>query len=194
MKRLTHEVDFGFEDWEETLFLVGSDPHGAYNILDIARYQGEPEFDEILKNIALRLAAIEDILGDEYDMDGFRELVKAYREERYIVLKEPRQAGVHRLSELAQADRDGRCVVLPCKIGDIVYEIRYTAENDRPRKHARKRFDHSVSGCTWRMREQPEMCYVSEKKCTKSDFEFMGRTVFLTRAEAEDALRREQDG
>ena len=98
-----------------------------------------------------------------------------------------------RLRELAQADREGRCVVLPCKIGDIVHEIRYTAENDRPRKHARKRFDHSVSGCTWRMREQPEMCYVSEKKCTKSDFEFMGRTVFLTREEAEDALRREQE-
>ena len=114
-----------------------------------------------------RLAAIEDILGDEYDLD--------------------------RLRELAQADREGRCVVLPCKIGDIVYEIRYTAENDRPRKHARKKFDHSVSGCTWRMREQPDMCYVSEKKCTKSDFEFMGRTVFLTRADAEAALRREQD-
>lgn len=42
-----------------------------------------------------RLAAIEDILGDEYDMD--------------------------RLRELAQADREGRCVVLPCKVGDTVY-------------------------------------------------------------------------
>ena len=114
-----------------------------------------------------RLAAYEDIIGDDYDLD--------------------------RLRELAEADREGRCVVLPCKIGDIVYEIRYTAENDRPRKHARKKFDHSVSGCTWRMREQPDMCYVSEKKCTKSDFEFMGRTVFLTRAEAEEALRREQE-
>lgn len=41
-----------------------------------------------------RLAAIEDILGDEYDLD--------------------------RLRELAQADREGRCVVLP--------ESYYTAE------------------------------------------------------------------
>lgn len=60
MERLTHDVDFGLEDWEETLFFVKSDPHGAYNILDIARFQGEAEFDEILKNIALRLAAYED--------------------------------------------------------------------------------------------------------------------------------------
>lgn len=60
MERLTHDVDFGLEDWEETLFFVKSDPSGAYNILDIARFQGEAEFDEILKNIALRLAAYED--------------------------------------------------------------------------------------------------------------------------------------
>jgi hypothetical protein len=28
-----------------------------------------------------------------------------------------------RLSELAEADKDGRCVVLPCKVGAICYEI-----------------------------------------------------------------------
>ena len=60
MERLTHEAAFGLEDWEETLFFVKSDPNGAYNIIDIAKYQGEPEFDEILKNVALRLAAYED--------------------------------------------------------------------------------------------------------------------------------------
>ena len=44
-----------------------------------------------------RLAAIEDILGDEYDLD--------------------------RLRELAEADREGRCVVLQCKIVDKVWNI-----------------------------------------------------------------------
>ena len=28
-----------------------------------------------------------------------------------------------RLRELAQADREGRCVVLPCKVGDTVYRV-----------------------------------------------------------------------
>ena len=42
-----------------------------------------------------RLVTIEDILGNEYDLD--------------------------RLRELAQADWEGRCVVLPCKVGDPVY-------------------------------------------------------------------------
>ena len=53
-----------------------SDPNGAYNILDIAKEQGDPEFDKILKSIVLRLSAIENILGDDYDLDRLRELVK----------------------------------------------------------------------------------------------------------------------
>ena len=42
----------------------------------------------------LRLCAIEDILGDDYDLD--------------------------RLRELTQADKEGRCAVLPVKLGDSV--------------------------------------------------------------------------
>lgn len=41
-----------------------------------------------------RLASIEDILGDDYDLDHLRELM--------------------------EADRDGRCVVLPVKPGGVV--------------------------------------------------------------------------
>ena len=41
-----------------------------------------------------RLSSIEDILGDDYDLDRLRELV--------------------------EAGRGGRCVVLPCKVGDKV--------------------------------------------------------------------------
>lgn len=120
MERLTREADFGLEDWEETLFFVPSDPNGAYNILDIAKYSDEPEFAEILKNISLRLAAYE---NTELEPDRVMEFAKAEREGRYIMLKDAEQAGVDRLRELAQADRDGRCVVLPCKIFDKVWNI-----------------------------------------------------------------------
>ena len=67
-----------------------------------------------------RLVTIEDILGDEYDLDLLQKQIQAYREGRYIILKEPEQAGVSRLRELAQADREGRCVVLP-KDGMVYY-------------------------------------------------------------------------
>lgn len=60
MKRLTHEADFGLEEWEQTLYSVNSDQGGAYNILDIANHKGEEEFDEILKTISLGLKHYED--------------------------------------------------------------------------------------------------------------------------------------
>lgn len=82
MERLTHDADFGLEDWEETLFFIPSDPNGAYNILDIAKYQGEEEFDKILINIAIRLAEIEDILGDDYDLDRLCAVVDILRPDR----------------------------------------------------------------------------------------------------------------
>ena len=44
-----------------------------------------------------RLAAIEDILGDDYDLNRLRELV--------------------------ENDRDGRVVVLPVKVGSMVYRV-----------------------------------------------------------------------
>ena len=76
------------------------------------------EFD----NFVDRLGAIEDILGDEYDLELVQKLIQAYKEGRYIIMKEPEQAGVSRLRELAQADREGRCVVLP--LDDYTWTIR----------------------------------------------------------------------
>ena len=62
-----------------------------------------PKFDmqntSGFEKIVCRLSEIEDILGDTYDLDRLRELV--------------------------EADKDGRCVVLPCKVGDTINAIRY---------------------------------------------------------------------
>lgn len=157
MERLTHEADFGLEDWEETLFFVKSDPNGAYNIIDIAKYQGEPEFDEILKNVALRLAAIEDILGDEYDLDE--------------------------LGEMVQAKREGRCVVLPCKIDDDVYINLFGRTLDATVIS----ISELASTPTYKAMYGIRLCYIF-----KADD--VGRTVFLTREAAEEALKaREQE-
>ena len=51
-----------------------------------------------------RLAEIEDIIGDDYDLDRLRELV--------------------------EADRGGRCVVLPCKEGAILQRDGFNFEAD----------------------------------------------------------------
>ena len=93
MKRLTQKDDNGY-------YLTGDGIYSDWGVPE--KFRGE-DID--------RLAAIEDILGDEYNLDRLRELVEAEKEDRYIIMKEPRRAGVHRLTELAEADREGRCVV-----------------------------------------------------------------------------------
>ena len=51
------------------------------------------------------------------------EFAQADAEGRYIVMRDAEQEGVARLRELAEADKDGRVVVLPCKVGDRLYEV-----------------------------------------------------------------------
>ena len=50
------------------------------------------------------------------------EFARADAEGRYIIMHDAEQEGVARLRELAEADKDGRVVVLPCKVGDTVYK------------------------------------------------------------------------
>lgn len=66
-----------------------------------------------------------------------------------------------RLRELAEADKAGRLVVLPCKVGDTVYTLRRT-----------------FCGAD----------VVGETELWWTDIPQLGKTVFLTREEAEKAL------
>lgn len=93
-----------------------------------------------------RLAAIEDILGDDYHLD--------------------------RLCELVEADRAGRCVVLPCKVGDTVYQ-----------ENGVDVFELQVKNIIF------DCGYVA------FDSSAIGTLIYLTHEAAEAALKaREQDG
>lgn len=77
---------------------------------------------------------------------------------------------INRLRKLAEADRDGRVVVLPCKVGDTVYLI----VTKRARNYT------------------PEFRFVKKSRLTFLNMERIlqgfGKEVFLTREEAEKAL------
>ena len=84
-----------------------------------------------------------------------------------------------RLRELAQADREGRCVVLPAKPDQTIYQWR--KGDDCPSVSRLDGVQINADG---------EITYpIWNGYLIAEDF---GRTVFLTREEA--ALRREQDG
>lgn len=70
-----------------------------------------------------RLGDIEDILGNDYDLELLRKLLDAYRGKRCFIMREPEDKGVSRLRELAFADLDGRCVVFPCSVGQKIYKV-----------------------------------------------------------------------
>lgn len=71
-----------------------------------------------------------------------------------------------RIRELLKADKDGRVVVLPCKVGDTVWRIKRTFEE-------------------YPDRSKP---YIEPSGFLLQDVFNISKTVFLTREEAEKAL------
>ena len=92
-----------------------------------------------------------------------------------------------RLREIAEADKDGRCVVLPCKVGGTVYMIERIFNIDNgvcDEICARKVIGYGGNNLNalWLI-GSGGICNVS---IFLSEF---GKTVFLTREEAEKALQ-----
>ena len=78
-----------------------------------------------------------------------------------------RMRATKKLGELENAEEEGRLVVLPCKVGDIVYKIMCQRDNfdDRPYR--------IITSVNFRLDMADDI----------------GKTVFLTREEAEKALK-----
>ena len=90
--------------------------------------------------------------------------------------------GYDRLREIAEADKDGRLVVLPCKVGDTVYEVtsRKTISEYRVKAIRVELF------CTFI--EWDIVDGFVDKSIFCVPVNELGKTVFLTREEAEKAL------
>ena len=132
-------------------------------------YNWERECDRCIKlgqwkNEALiRLSKIEDILGDEYDLD--------------------------RLKELVQADREGRCAKLPCKeffsmLGGDVYAI----DDDEVLGVLLCGVGYDPDGIDFIDAVYAPGC--EDEKGFTFRFSDVGKTIFLTRKEAEAALEK----
>lgn len=131
----------------------------------ITNNNGETPLQQSLKIpvVIERLAKIEDILGNEYDLDRLRELIKA--------------------------DREGRCVVLPCKVGDSMWV------HDKDGKPREMKLGSPDIRCYCKEEDNFCMTLCAEKRtgvCAyrlHNDGKDIGKTVFRTREEAESALK-----
>ena len=98
---------------------------------------------------------------------------------------------LERVQELAQAEKDGRLVVLPCKVGDTLWT------------------NISVVGDRYKSADRPypvEVVFIgiggdsgffhvqySNGRVFPFDLDKLGKTVFLTREEAEAALKKREE-
>ena len=132
-----------------------------------------------------RLADIEDILcdgTDEYDLDRLRVIISqcmTMRDEVSHRFSLTAKIPLDRLREIAEAEREGRCVVVPRKFGEPVYFALLG-----------RVIEKSVFSVVSFSHSQRIYCNGTSEYFRPED---VGKTVFLTREEAEAALRREQD-
>lgn len=134
-----------------------------------------PSFDRLVE----RLAAYEDTGLEPESVEALKlsMMGKAIAE-----IKEFNGLPVDRLRELAEADKAGRLVVLPCKVGDTVYEVtsRKTISEYRVKAIRIELF------CTFI--EWDIVAGFVDKSIFGVPVDEIGKTVFLTREEAEKAL------
>lgn len=95
--------------------------------------------------------------------------------------------GYDRLRELAAADKEGRVVVLPCKVGDTVYFV-----------NAKQILEFAVvgyavdeTGISWVHSEHVDKIGNTNERTFSPDR--FGKNTFLTREEAERALQEMED-
>lgn len=121
------------------------------------------EFVDCVKDMASRLALIENILGDDYDLD--------------------------RLKELVEVDREGRCAKLPCKeffsmLGGDVYAI----DDDEVLEVLLCGVGYDPDGIDFIDAVYAPGC--EDEKGFTFRFSDVGKTIFLTREDAEASLER----
>ena len=163
----------------------------------------------------IREDSIKEILGDNYDLDRLKELVEADKENRVIskndlmgivklianesveeywkIIEEETGIKRERLIHLAKADKEERCVVLPCKIGSKLYRTSMRKMQVYEVSVSREYFHDSKNKTTLFALQ----IFENGKKSTSYEcFEEkdIGKTVFFTRKEAEAALEKMKEG
>ena len=95
-----------------------------------------------------------------------------------------------RFHAIMEAEKDGRLVVLPCKAGDVVWVIDDCVRDWPGKPLPYKCWVYGIEITGKRKRFHVE-CYRT-KRDFPFDFDQAGKTVFLTREEAEAALKKRE--
>ena len=102
---------------------------------------------------------------------------------------------ISRMVELMKADVEGRVVILPCKVGDVIYKL--FREYTECTSYQVRKDNYCCEGCMvpCDSREVTVIRAIQPNSLPEvvRYIKDIGRTVFLTREEAEKALRETQE-
>ena len=128
-----------------------------------------------------RLAAYEDT---GIEPEAVETVKLALAAKHMVDLETLNNTPISRLVELAEADKDGRVVVLPCKVGDALWLTAsyYTERLPQPMEARVVRIEIDAGD---------EITYITTKGIVRD--KGFGKTVFLTHEEAEKALKEMED-
>lgn len=165
MERLTNKAWRNFDPWE----CCGQDKYCQRGCHD----PGGCTKGCIVPQLYARLGAYEDtgLTPEEIDMDH-----EAAEQLRQLC----QNCDLDRLEKLAEADRDGRVVVRPCKVGDTLNRV-FAGEI---LEHKVRNMRYLAIQGRWDIDTTPFCPYVESS---------IGKTIFLTREEAERALEAKKD-
>lgn len=138
-------------------------------VLMASEYEEKYTEQEWISMLQDRLAAYEDTGRTPEEVTALGNLFDYVLEESKTLTGQ--LALLNRIRDLARADKDGRLVVLPCKVGDTVYRI-FNPPSREPVISA-----HTLMSVDYIVR------WIDK----------FGKTVFLTREEAEKALEAMKD-
>lgn len=153
-----------------------SEAQNGGNVMERLTYRDKDGFPMMKKRGGFkqggveRLAAYEDTgrTPEEIDMD---------HEAAETLRQLCRNCDLDRLEELAEADRDGRVVVLPCKMGDGLWTF-----CTHPVEQVYSFTVTDISTLNGRT-------MLNTSRCGVIDARDVGKTVFRTREEAEEAMK-----
>ena len=134
---------------------------------------GKDIFRKMARDLYGRLKAYEDT---GLEPEAVETVKLALAAKHMVDLETLNNTPISRLVELAEADKDGRVVVLPCKVGDILYRV-FAGEIFEHRVGSMKYF--AIQG-RWDIETYP-FC-----PCVESS---IGKTVFFTSEKAKKALQ-----
>lgn len=119
----------------------------------------------------------------EYEATGLEpeEVRRLQKDWTALIMTLEEMGGIPHIRDIIRAEKDGRLVVLPCKVGDKVFHVRRVTQKEAKRMGVTPRYGRIIY-----YEDRPFA--IKEKLCTKSDYAQIGKTIFLTREEAEAAM------